>query len=263
MESLNPFDAINLNGFGTFRGVTLAPPVAQVQALMPKGLALGEHRVTPAGTHPVIISFNKLSDARMSVPSLLPTLNYREYTVGIPYSFVSYGRPASDGLGPFYYMPRLLLDSMLAVIGGVGFWGFRKEPATFKRGGMEQSILGSDGTELTSLAWTDRGEHRPVSSYEHFAEVRKMLDHPLVSQMPLGMGPFVVSDFMRQWDRATVRPIETTMTVKNDRFLPGCAAIVKTAEHSLGINVSAMGSYELRAPWRLGMPYVPVARAWR
>lgn len=268
MESLNPFDAINLNGFGTFRGVTLAPPIALVQALMPAGLSLGEQHVTPAGTHPVIISFNKLRDARMSIPSLLPTLNYREYTVGIPYSFVSYGRAARDGLGPFYYMPRLLLDSMLAVIGGVGFWGFLKEPAVFKRSGLQQSICGNDGRELTSLSWTERGEHRPALGCEHFDVVRQMLDQPLVSQMPLEIGPFVVSEFQRQWERATLRPIETTLAVEDDRFLRGCAEIAQCtcftqSGYSMGIDASPMGSYELRAPWRLGMPYLPIARAWR
>lgn len=269
MQSLNPFDAINLNGFGTFRGVTLAPPIELVRALMPPGLSLGDQTVTPFGTHPVIVSFNKLSDARMSVPSLLPTLNYREYTVGIPYSFVSYGKAARDGLGPFYYMPRLLLDSMLAVIGGLGFWGFLKEAATFRRSGLQQSIWSSDGTELTSLSWTAGGEHRPITAFP-FDEVRRMLDQPLVSQVPLELGPYVVSEFQRQWDRATVRPIETILTVQDDSFLRGCAGISKRtcfegceAGHSLGIDASPLGSYELRVPWRLGIPYVPFARAWR
>ncbi len=268
MESLNPFDAINLNGFGTFRGVTLAPPTELVRALLPSGLALAEQTVTQAGTHPVIMSFNKLSDARMSVPTLLPTLNYREYTIGIPYTFVTHGNATGDGLGPFYYMPRLLLNSMLAVIGGIGFWGFLKQSATFERRATEQSISSGDGRKLTSLSWVERGEHKPVDAYP-FAPVQAMLDQPLVSQLANGLGPFVVSEFDRQWTRATVRPIETTLAVQDD-FVAGCKEIARCtcsegcdAGHSLGIDTGALGSYELRAPWRLGMPYVPIARAWR
>jgi hypothetical protein len=87
--------------------------------------------VTPAGTHPVIASFNDLSRAQMSVPSLMPVLNYNEYTLGIPYTYIARGGLNRNSPGPYYYMPKLFLNSTLAVIGGVAFWGFRKIRRSF------------------------------------------------------------------------------------------------------------------------------------
>ena len=41
MTPANPFTAINVNGTGTMRGVTLALPAAKVRAMLPAGLELG------------------------------------------------------------------------------------------------------------------------------------------------------------------------------------------------------------------------------
>ena len=54
----------------------------------------------------------------MSVPSLLPVLNYNEYTLGIPYSYVASGGLNRNSPGPYYYMPKLFLNSTLAVLDG-------------------------------------------------------------------------------------------------------------------------------------------------
>jgi hypothetical protein len=265
MNTINPFSAINLGGDGVFRGVTLAVPKERVQALLPSGLVLGEQTVTPAGTHPVIASFNDLSHARMSVPSLMPTLNYNEYTLGIPYSYIARSGLNRNSPGPYYYMPKLFLDSMLAVIGGVSFWGFRKVPASFNVDGERFAITDS-GQALTSLSWTSAGALKPVSSYPNFEPIRSMLDQRLISQLPPLGGPiFVVSDFDRRWEAATLRPLETTLAIDSD-FVPDCTSFaqytVGRGTTSPGIDKSVLGSYELVTPWRLSFPYLPIMREW-
>lgn len=266
MNTINPFNAVNLGGEGVFRGVTLAVPKERVEALLPPGLALGEQTVTPAGTHPVIASFNDLTNARMSVPSLMPTLNYNEYTLGIPYSYITRSGLNRNSPGPYYYMPRLFLDSMLAVIGGVGFWGFRKVPATFNVDDSSFAIRSQGGQALTSLSWKPVAAFKPVSSYPNFEPIRRMLDQRLISQLPPLGGPvFVVSDFDRRWEAATVRPLETSIAIDQD-FVPDCTsfatATVGRGTTSPGIDTSVLGSYELVTPWRLSFPYLPIMREW-
>ena len=89
----NPFPMLNLNGYGTQRGVTLALPTEKVLDLLPAGLELGPQTVSPKGTHPVILFFHDMFRAHMSFPSLLPNLTYREHSVGVPFSYISPGTP--------------------------------------------------------------------------------------------------------------------------------------------------------------------------
>lgn len=266
MNTLNPFSAINLSGDGVFRGVTLSVPTALVTKLLPPGLALGAQGVTKPETHPVIVSYNELTRAQMSVPSLLPILNYYEYTLGIPYTFIARGGLNHNSPGPYYFMPKLFLNSTLAVIGGVAFWGFHKTPARFNVGDEHFNILTGQGEQLTSLEWEPSGDFMPIAGYPNFEPIREMLDQPLVSQVPPTSGPiFVVSDFDKRWDAARLRPLRTTLTIDED-FVHGCKSFAQCtagpATTSPGIDRNVLGSYELIAPWRLSMPYLPIMRAW-
>src|SRR4051812_44491898 len=118
----NPFNVVNLHGQGTMRGVTLSLPTYAVRNLLPAGLELGPQNVTPAGTHPVVMFYQDLFRGQMSIPTLLPSLTYFEHTVGIPYSYMSRDSITPGHPGPYYFMPRLLLNNILATIGGVFFW---------------------------------------------------------------------------------------------------------------------------------------------
>jgi hypothetical protein len=261
MSRPNPFSMFGLNGDGRFRSVTLELPSDRVARLLPPGIELGPQDVTAPGTHPVIISFNELSRVRTTMPSLMPTLSYREYTFGIPYSYATRGMMTARSLGPFYYMPRLFLDSFLAVMGGVMFWGYAKQSAEFADTDTSCSIRSTDDEPLTELTWTPAGDYADVDAYENFAPVRRMLDQPLISMLPPGIGTLpVIADFEKQWSQARLRPIETSLAV-NSEFLegftpgnypPGSKAMAP------GIDRSVLGSYEYYAPWRLSMPYSPV-----
>ena len=271
-----PFNLVNLHGEGCFRSVTLALPTAQVLRLLPAGLVLGPQSVTPAGTHPVILSFNALYRAEMSVPTLLPSLTYHEFTFGVPFSWLPVGRlgralgaltgrrdaaAASPLHGPYYYMPRLYLDSVLATLGGLLFWGYAKKLARFAVGADRFAIQAEDGAPQVSLSFTAQGEPQPVAHFPHFAPVQAMLAQPLVSQLPAALGPiFVVADFDKRWDQATLRPLATQVQVQAE-FVPGFGpGSYPAAGVSEGIDAAALGSYELNAAWTLGMPHAPVFR---
>lgn len=265
----NPFDLVNLHGQGCFRSVTLALPVPAVRRLLPATLDLGVQGVTPEGTHPVVLSFNALYRAEMSVPTLLPSLTYHEFTLGVPFSVTRPGAlgrllgrssPALGAArGPYYYMPRLYLDSVLATVGGVLYWGYTKRLARFKDNPGRFAIDGEDGAPLLSLDWQAEGEPRPLADFPLFEPVRGMLAQPLVSQLPLSLGPAtVIADFDKHWAAATLRPLRTMVTVHRE-IVPGFGAARYPAEGcDPGIAASVLGSYELNAEWLLGMPHLPV-----
>src|SRR5262249_11656390 len=123
----NPFAVVNLNGNSTVRGVTLALPTERVRNFLPAGLELGPQDVTPRGTHPVILLFQEMFRVQMSMPTVLPSLTYHEHIFSVPYCYLSSGSITPGYPGPYFFMPRLYLDSAEATAGGVLFWGFAKE----------------------------------------------------------------------------------------------------------------------------------------
>ena len=271
--SRKPFNLVNLHGEGCFRSLTLALPSAQVLRFLPAGLVLGPQDVTPPGSHPVILSFNALYRAEMSVPTLLPSLTYHEFTFGVPFSYLPAGRlgralgtltgrRSAMPQGPYYYMPRLFLDSLLATLGGLLFWGYAKKLARFTVGADRFAIQAEDGAPQVSLAFSAQGEPQPVAHFPHFAAVQAMLAQPLVSLLPAALGPiFVVADFDKQWGQATLRPLATQLQVQAE-FVPGFGpGSYPAGGVSQGIDVSVLGAYELNAPWLLGMPHAPLLRA--
>jgi len=259
MNPFNPYSYVSLNGHGTMRGLTLALPSEQVRQLLPYGLELGAQDVTPAGTHPVVVYFHDMFRAHMSIPSLLPSLTYHEHSLGVPFAYVTQrGQLSATSPGPYYFMPRLHLDSFLATLGGIAYWGYAKRMASFLVDANNYTVSSSRGTPITSLQFQAKGEFRPVEEFPLFAPIRKMLDQPLISMLPAALGPFFVcSNFDKQWSAATMRPMQTQMQI-DEAYVPGLLPGAYPAEGlSPGIDQIALGSYELRAPWRVSMPYPP------
>jgi hypothetical protein len=266
MTSANPFAAINLNGTGTMRGVTLALPTDRVLDLLPAGLELGEQQVTPAGTHPVILFFHDMFRAQMSIPTLLPNMTYHEHSVGVPFAYISKSGITPGVPGPYYFMPKLYLDNLWATLGGLFFWGFAKEMASVTVTADSYTVNSMTGQRLTSLTWKNlkKQAFRPIAEVENFEPVRQMLTQPIISMLPAAMGPFfILSDFDKDWQTATVSPLETSLEV-DIAYIPGypCGRF-PAAGFSPGIDRSVLGSYELRAPWRLSLPYPPLLAARR
>jgi len=261
MTPPNPFSAINLHGDGTMRGVTLALPSDRVRDLLPAGLELGAQDVTPPGTHPVILFFHDLFRGQMNIPTLLPSLTYHEHSMGVPFAYLSRESITPGYTGPYYFMPRLYLDNMIATLGGNLFWGFTKQMAAIQVTAGRYTISDSGGQRLTSLSWdTERaGVHRPVGDWPHFGPIRQMLDQPLISMVPATLGPFfILSDFDKNWDVATVRPMQTAVEVDVEFVTGYPTGRYPASGWSPGIDESVLGSYELRSPWRLSLPYPPM-----
>jgi hypothetical protein len=158
-------------------------------------------------------------------------------------------------------MPRLFLDSFLATMGGMGLWGFPKRIASFTVSADRYTVTSSAGQRIMSLQWdTPAGEdYRPIREFPEFEPIRQMLNQPLISMVPYSVGPFfVLSDFDKIWEFATLRPLHTSLEVDLE-FVPGFqAGRYPQADFSRGIDSSVLGSYELRTPWRLSLPYPPL-----
>ncbi len=261
MTSANPFAVINLNGTGTMRGVTLALPTDRVRELLPAGLEPGEQSVTPPGTHPVILFFHDMFRAQMSIPTLLPSMTYHEHSFGIPFSYISSGSITPGLPGPYYFMPKLYLDNFWATLGGLTYWGFAKEMASVTVTGDNYTVTSLTGQRVTALNWKkqENSEYQPIANYPHFEPVRQMLNQPIISMVPFAMGPFfILSDFDKAWETATLCPMETAVEV-DLAYIPGYQPGRYPAEGwSPGIDTSVLGSYDLRAPWRLSLPYPPL-----
>jgi hypothetical protein len=261
MNPFDPFNFINLSGDGTMRNVTLAVPTERVRDLLPNGLELGPQNLTPSGTHPIILGFHDMFRLHMSIPTLLPSMTYREHSIGIPFCYVTRGGVTGASPGPYYFMPILLLDNVLATLGGIMFWGYPKRLASFEVGNGRYTASRTQGEPLVTMSWTEGGEHRPVGEYEYFERQRQAISQPLIGLMPFSLGPFfAVADFPKKWDVATVRPLETITEVHTD-YVPGFSAGRYPKRGTApGIDVSVVGSYELRAPWLMSMPYPPLPR---
>jgi len=259
----NPFAVINAHGEADTRGVTLALPIDRVRNLLPDGLELCPQEVTPKGTHPVIVFFQDMFRVVLSVPTLLPSRTYREYCMGVPFSCISTRSITPGYPGPYFFMPKLYLDDPWPTITGVLGWGFPKRFASMMVTAERYDVSDLPGRRLTSLSWKpdSGGNYRPVANWPNFAPIRAMLDQPLISMAPASLGPFfILSDFDRNWDAALVAPMQTALDVDIE-FVPGFQpGRYPASDWSPGIDGSVLGSYDLRVPWRLSLPYPPLFR---
>jgi hypothetical protein len=245
-------DVVNLVGDGITRGVTLSLPTELARRLLPVGLELGPQALTEPGTHPLILYFQSISNAHLTVPTLLPSLTYSELVMGVPFSYVTRGPPRSIGRGPFLFMPRLELDNILAMLGGVLFWGYPKRVTAISITERRFMVSGQRGAPMAALDFDPGGELRPIYGYPAFEPIRQIMEQPLVSCLPAGVGPcFACSDYKRSWSVAALRPLSTVLHIGRGlaRGLPSGSFAAR------GIDLSALGSYELRAPWSIGPLY--------
>ena len=260
MNPLDPFNLLHLRGVGTLRNLTLALPTDTVRRFLPHGLELGPQEMTPPGTHPVIIGFHDMFRLHASVPSLVPSMTYHEHSVGVPYCYVTRGSITTASPGPYFFMPILLLDNLWA-LGGILFWGYAKRLASISVDANRFRVTQLGGEPVVSITFDRVGDAKPIADYPRFALQREAISQPLISMVPLGLGPFfVVAGFPKKWDVATLRPLQTVIEVFTDYvvgFSPGCYPATGRSE---GIDASVIGAYELCAPFQVGSPYLPLPR---
>lgn len=258
----NPFDPLNVGGLcgqSIMRYVTLALPVDTVRKFLPVGLELGSQRMTPKGTHPVLLGFHDIFKLRTTLPTLLPSLTYHEHSVGIPWCYATLGDAELDSPGPYYFMPTLLLDSALATLGGIVFWGYPKRPARVSIASDTYVVSGNNGNAVVSMSWDVAGDFKSWDGYPKFALHKIAQSQPLVGMMPLSVGPFLtVADFPKNWEVAKVRPLETVTEIESDYVIGLESGRYPAKGKSPGIDAEIVGSYELRTPWTMSAPYPPM-----
>ncbi|HLY16923.1 MAG TPA: acetoacetate decarboxylase family protein [Bryobacteraceae bacterium] len=231
-------------GDGLTRGVILALPRAHVCALLPAGLRLGDHNVTPAGTHPVIFQFHDFVNCQWSFPTWLQPMQFHEQTVGIPFTYLDAG-------GPYFFMPKLYLDDLWVQLNGRFWWGFDKEMAAVQRTTSRYAVNNLSGRRIVSLDWTTDGEdsYLPAARSPVFEPFRRLLDQTLISAFPAASPCFSLTDFDRNWNLGKVRPLRTVLDV-DPAYMPGFSGGHFPAEGA---------AYEFSAPWWLSLPYSPGA----
>jgi len=260
MNPWDPFNLFHLSGEGLMRNVTIALPTEQVRSFLPAGLELGSQSMTEAGTHPVVMGFHNMYNLRGSIPSLLPQMTYCEHSVGIPYCYVSYGIRLNQFCpGPYFYMPKLFVDSTLAMLGGRLFWGFDKVMAGFGADPTHLTAYQKDGQPIVSLQYELEGKLEPTDHFADFEMQKEAITQPLVSSVPLGIGPwFVVAGFPKIWQQARMQPLRGVVDIHKE-YVPGLSPGRYPVQGSYpGINKSPTGGYALHAPFEVGSPYLPL-----
>jgi hypothetical protein len=263
MNPFDPFNALHLSGTGTLRYMTLVLPAHSVRDLLPYGLELAPQQMTPSGTHPVLMGFHDMFRLHTTTPSLLPSMTYHEHSVGVPYCSVTAGSTPYDP-GPYFFMPAVFLDHLLATIGGLLFWGYAKQLASISNADGRYTVARVDGKPVLSVSYNALGVARPIAEYPQFELQRQALSQPIISMVPFSMGPFfVLAGFPKRWDVAMLTPLAAAIDVFTDYVLGLSSGRYPSTGRSKGIDVSVTGAYELQAPWQLTSPHpLPWPNRW-
>jgi hypothetical protein len=266
---LDPYRASRLVGAWNLHVVQVVLPVDNVLAMLPPGITLAPQQLTPPGTHPVRLYFTAGLHAILSWPPGIDML-YNEQCVGVP--FVNRVAPMVPGAqpGPYYYMPRLWLDNWVPTSGGLLFWGYEKRLADIAVTTDER-----EDESWTTYAVRDRmtampqitarwrelsGDPRSVYEEPNFVEQMRIMDQPVVSEIPWSLGPYqALANFRMTWRSATIRGIEAEVDVY-EPFVPGMP-VTKFPKTS-GIGVDPLGSYVLSCPWELSLAYSADLADW-
>jgi len=241
---------MKLIGYWRIQVVSLKLPRANVIAMLPDGIALGEAPGVDPGYHPVRLYFNSVV-ATMSFPPGFPTIIYSEHVTGIPYTYRTSTpyRGAYDG--PFYYMPHVWTSTNwggVMALGGRPFWGIPKTLGRFTSDDPELSpppwwggpldagigrhyvqlaepygdVILSDNISLhdnriLGLDWDAAEPYFPVDSERgksEFFRQREIMDQPLLMRFPMGVGPWwVACNFRMTWRSAFIRSIRARASV--------------------------------------------------
>ncbi|MEK7324993.1 MAG: acetoacetate decarboxylase family protein [Chloroflexota bacterium] len=245
MKPGGPFS--NLYGEGHYHAfiLTLSLTTESVRALLPGPLELSPQSATTGGAHPVFFMFGHHTDVHSHL-FRWPAMNYREFILGVP--CVQWKNPALKHRGPFFYMPRLFLDSIPPIVLG-WLYGFAKMLARIR--------LSESDYRVDSLIWNRRlvkgqfkvkGQPESPSHFPLFTAVREMLQQPFVGRTPLGI--YRCSNFDWNFGEATIQPVEAEMEIA-EAFRPGVPVGRFSAK---GIDEAPLGAFRIRTHWKLSVP---------
>ncbi|MCI0564186.1 MAG: hypothetical protein MN733_37400 [Nitrososphaera sp.] len=253
---------IRLKGTVTASVVLLPLSQAAVQYALPKGLALGPQKLTPAGTHPVLFSFIEEIRVRLAFPPLnLPTLqNYRGVVLQIPYVH-------KKGDSRFYLYPvRLYLNRLAPTLAGWLGYSLAQRFVKIEASPTHYDIKGLRNAHLLSAQFEPIGEQGASSAFPNFQRgIAQLLTQPLLIKYPplkKGPGVFFCASLHYHVDEPQdnssklFKPAQLqAMSVKvqlfrqfAQEFFPDSAGDYATTN----LNQSPLGAFRLWAGWSLG-----------
>lgn len=219
-----------------------------LESLLPNGLELAPQTYTPEVTHPLLLMFNRVElQSNMKIERIAREfnlgieLNYNEFIVMLPY--VQFKDKKYNKDGPFCFLPRLLLDSLLAVLGGRIFWEFNKDLARFKVNENNYTVSSEilNSKYFDTIVTTDNG---PVldSELPNFKSIEPILNLPVIEH---GIYGYVTSFYEVEYQNQMITPCEMRLSNESFKYLP------KGLISSPSILQSPLGCFNLNYNWTL------------
>jgi len=231
-----------------------ALPVDQVRAMLPPDLELAEQQLTPPSTHPVVFGFGRHEHVHFTHLEFLWNQGYLEQFTGVPFVRLKPGRGREPNRANFYFLPRLFLDKLTPVVGGVLWWGFPKRLSRISvddRRYRVRSLLKQD--DLISLDIASRSEPGRFGEFPYLAPIAETISQPLIGKTLADFGPWVGSTFDWRWHAAEIWSVDATIQIRQP-YLPG----LEPATYQLsGIGDAPLGAFGVRTNWELSLPYSP------
>lgn len=227
-----------------------------LQTLLPDRLTLAEQNYTEVGKHPVLFMFEKThleSDfSRHPSRSTLDTLeqdvkhflklDYNEFIVMLP--FVKFKEGVTVEKNLFCYLPVLLLDSILAVLGGRVFWDFNKLLASFNIKEKEYAVNTSIFNDpILRGNFSIEGDPIKAVEHENFKRLIPILELPVVEE---GSGVYSKCIYKIDYQDAYITPVSSLIENFNCQYLPRNFRVSVP-----NICQQVMGSFDINYDWSL------------
>jgi uncharacterized protein with NAD-binding domain and iron-sulfur cluster len=228
-------------------------PRDQVETMLPLGLRLDPRPPTPTpkGRWPLALMFVRQRDVRPGLAPPLGGLKYNEVVVAVPSVLHTDRQPF---VGPFCYMPTILLDSLPPLLIGVGFYGLKKRTAQISAHSDSFDIRFDEG--LLSAVFNNAGLPGKIQDFPLLASIRRILGQIIIGET--STGSWVYSYLDHNFDTAEFQPISGTVKSRGRRNfdLPfvGLSDAAVAAAVAAGGPIPAPVGFRLRTEWKLTYP---------
>lgn len=227
-----PWSAVFGMAETTGPSVVLPIPAEAAAAMLPRGLALAEQSVTPAGTHPVILMFGQQRDVRVN---LLPFgwRSYLEFICALPW--VRHTAPGLSGYPPLIWPQRLYLDLKPPIALGIHAYGFPKKKASIIFDDFSYVIRDqATGAEIIACHYQRAAPEGRVHQFPTFGAVRDGYEMVMVTPNPLLGWQYSVYDFSLDSARLTPLRMQVRISANDFGLPPGTHTLPSLADASLG-----------------------------
>lgn len=215
----------------------VAVPLSVAASLLPGELEPAPQTLTPAGTHPVLITQQRNYGVAAADGSS-PPIDYAEAVLAVPLVQLRRGVDCVQGArGPFGFWPALALDSQWAVDVGRDHYAYDKHLAEVTATDTSFAVVYQGQTALSSTM----GPAQPLTAqgYANVAEVAAAISTPILGKRP---------DGSLVWSAVTPTAIPSFSALTVDADLFGHRV------SSPSINDSKVGSLLIDWPWVLSPP---------